>query len=110
MHCTLNDEVDKDEVFLKYEGKKIWPGGSYKVINSGERMEIGREFVHTADHDIIIELWDFDLLSKNDLLGIFTMKVDEEDRTSTYFTTMKLEQANSTASYMLEWEIIGQVD
>lgn len=110
LHCTLNDEVDKDEVFLKYEGKKIWPSvGAYKSINSGEKKEVAKEFVHKADHDMIIELWDFDFLSKNDLLGTFTMKVEEEDRASTYFTTMRIAREGSTASYMLEWEIIKQV-
>ncbi|MEQ9404020.1 MAG: hypothetical protein RIM99_10565 [Cyclobacteriaceae bacterium] len=109
LHCTLNDEVDKDEVFLKYEGKKIWPTAPYKSINSGEKKEIGKEFTHKADHDMVLELWDFDFLSKNDLLGTFTMKVDEEDRASTYFTTMKVAREGSTASYMLEWEIIKRV-
>lgn len=109
LHCTLNDEVDKDEVFLKYEGKKLWPGGAYKSINSGEKKEINKEFTHTTDHDMVVELWDFDFFSKNDLLGTFTMHVEEEDRASTYFTTMKPARDGSTASYMLEWEIVKRV-
>lgn len=109
IHCTLNDEVDKDEIFLKYEGKKIWPGSPYKSINSGEKIEIGKEFTHDPSNDLIIELWDFDFLSKNDLLGTFLIKLDEEDLATTYFTTMKLAREGSTASYMLEWEIIKRV-
>lgn len=109
LHCTLNDEVDKDEVFLKYEGKKIWPLGPYKSINSGDKIKIEKEFTHIADHDMVIELWDFDFLSKNDLLGTFTVKLEDDDRASTYFTTMKVARDGSTASYMLEWEIIKRV-
>ena len=109
LYCKLNDEVDKDEVFLKYEGKKVWPLGSYKSINSDEKKAVNKEFVHKADHSMVIELWDFDFLSKNDLLGTFTMRVDEEDRASIYFTTMKVAREGSTASYMLEWEITKRV-
>lgn len=109
LHCTLNDEVDKDEIFLKYEGKKLWPSGPYKSVNSGEKKAVEKEFIHKADHDIVVELWDFDFLSKNDLLGTFTMHVEEEDRASTYFTTMKVAKEGSTASYMLEWEIVKRV-
>jgi len=79
IHCTLNDEIDKDEIFLKYKGKKIWPGSPHKSINSGERLEIDMEFKHDPIEDLIIELWDFDFLSKNDLLGTFFIKLDEED-------------------------------
>jgi hypothetical protein len=109
LHCTLNDEVDDDEVYLKYEGKKLWPAGPYKSIKSGDKKPIGKEFVHRTDHDMVVELWDFDFFSKNDLLGTFRMHIEEDDRASTYFTTMKPAGQDSTASYMLEWEIVKQV-
>ena len=109
IHCTLNDEIDKDEIFLKYKGKKIWPAGSYKSINSGDKLKINKEFIHNAKDDLVIELWDFDYLSRNDLLGTFLIKLDEEDVASTYFTTMRLSKEGSTASYMLEWAIIKTV-
>lgn len=110
LHCTLNEEVDKDEVYLKYEGRKLWPSGPYKKIGSGEKLKIDKLFEHKTDHDMVVELWDFDFLSKNDLIGTFTMHIEEDDRASTYFTTMKLAHSDSTASYMLEWEIVKVVE
>ena len=110
LHCTLNEEVDKDEVFLKYEGKKLWPSGPYKKIGSGDKLAVNREFDHKTDHDMVVELWDFDFFSKNDLIGTFTVHIEEDDSASTYFTTMKLAHTDSTASYMLEWEIIKRVE
>lgn len=101
LQCILNDEVDKDEVYLKYNGKKIWPLGMYKQINSGEKLKVDKSFDH-SEGTIEIELWDFDYLSKNDHLGTFKMKPDG-DR-GTFTASMQLHRADSTASYILEWE------
>ena len=101
LQCNLNDEIDKDEVFLKLNDKKIWPGGKlYKQINSGEKIEISKSLEH-PEGNVCIELWDFDFLSKNDKLGEFTMKLDSEK--GTFFSNLKVTRAGSTASYMLEW-------
>ena len=107
LHCALNDEVDKDEVFLKYEKKKIWPtSGVYKSVDNGETHELNITFDHEISREIIIELWDYDYLSRNDLLGSFTMKINDNDRITTYYTNMKVLEKGSTASYKLEWELV----
>ncbi len=102
--CILNDEIDKDEVYLKLKGKKIWPSGSaYKSIDSGERTPVDIDFEH-EEGEMDIELWDFDYMSRNDHLGTFTMKVD--DHKGNYTTSMRLKDEKSTASYILEWAIV----
>ena len=102
LQCILNDEVDKDEVFLKLKGKKIWPSGKlYKQINSGEKIEINKSFDH-EEGEMVLELWDFDFLSKNDKFGEFRAKIDSEK--GGFVTGLKLTREGSTASYMLEWE------
>ena len=101
LQCILNDEVDKDEVYLKLDGKKIWPSGLYKQINSGDKVDMNLSFEH-SDEKMRIELWDFDFLSKNDLLGSFTITPGGER--GAFTANMMLEREGSTASYMLEWE------
>ncbi len=101
LHCILNDETDKDEIFLKLDGKKIWPGGFYKQINSGEKLSMNVSFQHDEE-EIQLELWDFDYLSKNDHLGTFVI-IPHGDR-GRFTASMRLERPESTASYILEWE------
>lgn len=106
LKCILNDEIDKDEVFLKYKGKKLWPPEIYRSVDNEEKKEIGITFAHeNIDEPLVIELWDFDYLSPNDHLGTFTMKVDEKAG-GPYQTSMVLHERNSTASYILNWEIL----
>lgn len=101
LQCILNDEVDKDEVYLKLDGKKIWPAGMYKQINSGEKIDMNLSFQH-SDEQMRIELWDFDFLSKNDLLGAFTIAPHGER--GNFTVSMLPEREGTTASYILEWE------
>ncbi len=104
IHCILPDEIDKDEMYLKYKGKKIWPEGAvYYRLDTGDvvladlTMEVDEGWVE-------IELWDFDYLTRNDFLGVFRFKVD--DQPGVYTNSMKQKEENSTASYVLDWEIL----
>jgi hypothetical protein len=104
VHCTLPDESDKDEMFLKYDGKKIWPQGSkYYRVDSGDVAPIALT-MEVAEGWVEIELWDFDYLSRNDFLGTFRFKVD--DMPGEYTNSMNLVEKNSMASYILDWEIL----
>ena len=104
VHCTLPDEIDKDEMYLKYDGKKIWPKGSiYYRVDTGDIAPIELT-MEVEEGWTEIELWDFDYLSRNDFLGTFRFKVD--DSPGAYSNSMKLVEKNSTASYILEWEIL----
>lgn len=104
IHCTLPDEIDKDEMYLKHNGSKIWPKGSiYYRVDTGDIAEVDL-IMEVEEGWTEIELWDFDFLSRNDFLGTFRFKVDDEP--GTYTNSMRLVEENSTASYLLNWEIL----
>lgn len=107
LQCIVNDEIDEDEVFLKYNGEKVWPESSlYKSIDNSETFEVGIELEHPDPFQpIVIELWDFDYLSANDFLGTFEMTIGS-DSSGSFSTSMKLKEKGSTASYILFWEIV----
>lgn len=104
IHCTLPDEIDMDEIYLKHKGEKVWPKRSiYFRVDTGHvapvnlTLEVEKGWVE-------VELWDFDYLSRNDFLGIFRFKVD--GKVGEYTNSMDLVEVNSTASYILDWEIL----
>ncbi len=107
LNCILNDEVDKDEVYLKFNGKKIWPEkGAYTRIDNSESFDLNVKVQHHEPHTpLVIELWDFDYLSLNDHLGSFHITLGN-DTSGKFTTSMTLHEKNSTASYILHWEII----
>ena len=112
VQCTTPDEIDKDEMYLKMGGKKIWPEGErYHRVDTGDVEVINLTFdVDEGWNEI--ELWDFDFVSQNDLLGVCKFKVDDE--VGKYSTSMKVLERDSTASYILFWEILdaegGSID
>ncbi|MEL7148472.1 MAG: hypothetical protein AAFO69_19010 [Bacteroidota bacterium] len=106
IHCKLPDETDKDEMYLKFQGKKVWPAGSiYYRVDTGDIVEVDLVLAVEVGWNEV-ELWDFDFLSRNDFLGTFRFKVD--DQPGEYTNSMTLVEKNSTASYLLEWEILSE--
>lgn len=103
--CATPDESDKDEMFLKMGGKKIWPEKDrFHRLDAGEEVEIGLE-LDLKEGWNEVELWDYDFISPNDLLGVFKFRV--EGRPGEEFSTsMEVLEKGSTASYILEWEML----
>jgi len=106
LHCMLNEESDKDEVFLKFNGHRVWPEhGRYHAMNSNERIALNIVLEHDPSQELNVELWDWDLLSANDKIGTFVMQVRAGDY-GKFTSSLKVANAGSTASYLLEWEIL----
>ena len=106
VRCNLPDEIDKDEMYLKFNGNKIWPAGSlYHRLDTGDVAEVNVT-LEVNEGWVEIELWDYDYLTLNDHLGTFKFKVD--DSPGSYTNSMKLHETDSTASYFLEWEILDK--
>jgi len=104
IQCTTPDEIDKDETYLKFKGEKIWPEESrYHQLDTGEKVDVNL-ILEAAEGWNTIELWDFDYMSLNDHLGDFKFKVDNQH--GRYSTSMQLFEKDSTASYIMLWEIL----
>ena len=102
--CTIPDEIDKDEMYLKMNGEKIWPQGDfYHRLDTDESVDIDLEY-EVSEGWVEVELWDFDFISRNDLLGVFKFKVDYT--LGKYNTSMTVLEEGSHASYILYWEIV----
>ena len=103
--CYVSDEADADEVFLKYNHKKIWPvKHHYESMNKGTlpvAVEIGDLPVNSV---VEIELWDYDLLSANDHLGTFRLIADKPGGPfNTDLTPNK--KKSDHARYNLQWQL-----
>ena len=101
LYCHAPDEMDWDEVYLKMNGKKIWPASEkYQKLKLGETaLEVNINDIDIEDM-VKIELWDYDKLSRNDKLGSFSFRTDERGK----FQTEMKKIPGVKASYSLEWE------
>ena len=105
LNCYTTGESKDDEVFLKLNGKKIWPETSkYRTM----KMDKAEVRVEIPDLDkgvmIEIELWDFDLLSRNDLLGSFKLQADRQGGPFVAEMIRNVEESG-VARYNMDWEI-----
>ena len=106
LHCYFVEEENYDDVFLKYNGKKIWPKRKkQQAVMMDTTTPLNVEIRGISLGQLVeIELWDFDWLSSNDLLGVFKMEISE---TTGAFTTDMIRNLEETekAKYTLEWEV-----
>ena len=106
LQCILNDESDLDEVYLKHNGKKVWPKDArYNKINNDSSLEVNTDLAVNTDEIVTLELWDYDLLSKNDHLGDFIMKVGQFEG-GPYQAQLRRKDSSSSASYILNWKVV----
>lgn len=101
LQCYLQDEADGDEVFLKSDGKKIWPIETKYVVANEEKTPIGLEFIIQKGDVLSYELWDYDRLSANDHLGSITISADAHGHYVNEFS----KPGNDQSRYALEWEL-----
>ena len=100
--CHVPDERDLDEIYLAINKKKIWPiNKKYKQLEVGS-TELNFDIKEVERGQTIeIQLWDYDLLSRNDFLGTFKLILDSPG--GPYSTDLS-KKDTKVANYTLEWE------
>lgn len=94
------DETDKDEIYLKVYDKKIWPVKSkFYPIDTDEEVSIQLSFDVTAGK-LSIDLWEFDFIGSNEILGSFIFRTDQPGSFSEMMSNLKGE-----SSYVLNYEV-----
>ena len=100
-------EDDGDEVYITYKGKKIAPAEStYYEMPHGE-LDLNIDIpLDPSQEWAVLDLWDHDVLSKNDQLGTFKLKVDEVDEGF----SAELIQKEPRSRYVLNWGVIEKLN
>jgi hypothetical protein len=105
LHCFLSDEINKDELFLKWNGTKCWPEEAKfaRLTEDSTRLQVDLKGIEIGS-EVTLELWDYDLFTPNDLLGTFTMRLDE--RGGPFLVDLKREGSSPRGRYQLEYEVV----
>ncbi|UII30321.1 hypothetical protein LVD17_18680 [Fulvivirga ulvae] len=103
LYCYRQEENDGDEVYMRYNDQRLWPKKEkYCKMDKGE-VTINAKIKNIKNNEVLsIELWDYDVISRDDKLGLFTMLVDEKGGP---FRTDMLADNEHGAKYSLEWEV-----
>jgi hypothetical protein len=103
--CLENDEEKFDDVFIKYGGKKIWPiDKKHEAVSVGS-YKLGIDITGVKPNSgMILQIWDHDNFSLNDLLGEMHMIPDQPG--GPYTVDMKPTHDSDTARYIIEWQIL----
>jgi len=107
LHCYFVEESEYDDVFLNYNGKKIWPvDKKQQPIMMDTTTELNLTIDNLALYqEVEIELWDWDMLTPNDLLGTFNLIIEGKNQ---QFSTDMIQNPKQTsrAKYTLSWELV----
>lgn len=101
--CLLNSEDNGDEIYLRYNGKKIWPENR-KWHRMRPSDEVVLNIIHLIENNVDLvdlELWESDFLSHNKL-GSFIFLRDSKGGPF----NVDLKQKDKKAKYSLVWEAI----
>ena len=101
LKCYLTDEQNGDEIYILMNGNKIWPVKEKYLTVTDETTAIDLSFEINKGDLLKFELWDFDLLSRNDLLGILTVEANAHGHYVNDFE----KAGNDSSKYALEWEL-----
>lgn len=101
LHCYLADEGGDDEVFIKFNGEKIWPENKYKKMSSSSE-NLGIEIKVEKGSVNKFEIWDYDYLSANDLLGEISITADSMGGP---YTTDMIRKGKGKSKYSIEWSL-----
>ncbi|MDX2291824.1 MULTISPECIES: hypothetical protein [Streptomyces] len=78
LRCIKPSEEISDEVVLKRDGRRVWPGGDDGMqMTSGTEAQIGHDILFGNSPEAVIVLFDQDDLGSDDNLG--TVIVNENE-------------------------------
>jgi len=107
LHCYQNNEERYDDIFLVYNDTQIWP-----VDKKHEDVPIGSIELDVnipdvkANEQIVVEIWDHDTLSPNDLYG-HARFVPDRPGGGPYTVDMKPINDEEVARYSIDWEVLN---
>ena len=105
LNCYATEEHGFDDVFLMMDHKKIWP-----VDKRQSPVRVGTTVLNVEIPDLDpgskldIEVWDYDVISQNDLMGHVPLFIDSPGGPYTTDMIPDPEEAK-IARYNIEWEI-----
>ena len=97
----MRDESDGDEVYIKSDGKKVWPVDAKYLLIGEENTPVGLEIILRKGGSLEIKIWDYDLLSADDHLDSLTLYAEAHGNYVKDFTKLGKDQSK----YGLEGEI-----
>jgi len=97
----MSDESDADEVFIKHQGKKIWPEGKYVKMKDSS-VELHLEMKIEKGSSSVFEIWEYDLWTPNDLMGTVTITADSMGGP---YTSDMVKNDKGNSRYSVTWEI-----
>ena len=103
--CFVHEEEKFDDIFIKHDGKKIWPvDKKHEAVSIGNyKMSVDISGIK-PNSDVLLEVWDHDNFSANDLLG--KMRLIPDRPGGPYTVDMKPNKESDVARYSLEWQIL----
>jgi hypothetical protein len=105
LKCFVTEERGFDDIYLVLKSKKIWPQNQpFKPVMPGDtKIDVVIKGLD-PNMQVDLEIWDFDYLSSNDLLGKVPLLIDEPGGP---FTTDMIPNSTETdkAKYSILWEI-----
>ena len=106
LHCYQNNEDRYDDIFLMYNGNQIWPTDKrHEDVPIGS-MKLMVDIPNVgANQELVIEIWDHDTLSPNDLYGHARFVPDQRGG-GPYTVDMKPINEAEVARYSIDWEVL----
>ena len=103
-HCP--SEMGGDELFLKLNGKRIWPITEKYFSARTELIPIKSEITLLNFGFVDLELCDYDNWLSSSCLGIFRVLIDRDTSFKNVYESDLIKRGKDFSSYSLLWEIV----
>jgi hypothetical protein len=100
----LSHELNGDELFFRYKGKRIWPKKMKYFCMTSQFQKVDVEIpIIDSERWIEIELCDYNFLLPSSRLGVFRFAVDEVG--GPFLTNLNAE-LDTRARYAINWKVV----